>query len=96
MDMDRETSVDINWDSTKAASDIKNLQTVFDKMQEVAEAALAEREEKDPPITPPSRKRLDSYAQAALYQRLAIIPRMNGKHYTMGQSRKLIRKYNRR
>ena len=93
--MDRRTRFGSPDDWRNACTSSEDGKTVFDKMQEVAEAALAEQEE-EKPIPPPSMKRLDSYAIAALAQRMAMVSRMAELAHHRVQSRKLVRRYNRR
>ena len=93
--MDRETRFGSPDDWRKTCTSSEDGKTVLDRMQEAAEADLAEQEEK-PPVSPPSRKRLDSYAVAALTQRAAMVSGAARVAHRRMQSRKLVRRYNRR
>lgn len=90
--MDRETTFGSpgDWESSKTSNN------VFDQMQEVADAVLAEQEEQERPLPSPEKKRLDSYRIAALTQRRAMVSGSMAIVCHQRQSRKLIRRYNRR
>ena len=94
--MDGGTSATGYWEVTEVTSSTDGLKRVLDGLQEVADEWAAKQERLKPPICSPERKRLDSYAVAALTQRAAMVSGAVRLAHRRRQSRKLVRRYNRR